>query len=63
MEFFGASWLLGSHIGPILGPIVWLMLKLSWAMVGIVEAICQMLFGYVVGFVSQNVVPPEAPRF
>ena len=31
-----------------------MMLKLSRAMVGHVEAICQMLFGHVVGFVSQS---------
>ena len=30
------------------------MLKLSRAMVGHVEAICQMLFGHVVGFVPQS---------
>ena len=37
------------------------MLKLSRAMVGHVEAICQILFGHV-GFVSQS-APPEIPRF
>ena len=56
----------GSHIGVILGPslaILWVMLKLSRAMVGHGEAICQMLFGHVVGFVSQSALPPETPRF
>ena len=33
------------------------MLKLSWAMVGHAEAICQMLFGHVVGFVPQSALP------
>ena len=44
-------------MGTILGgslAILWVMLKLSRAMVGHVEAICQMLFGHVVGFVSQS---------
>ena len=68
-----SSWVAGScrqvdyrsHIGVILGPslaILWVMLKLSRAMVGHAEAICQMLFGHVVGFVSQS-APPEAQRF
>ena len=51
----------GSHIGAILGPslaILWVMLKLSRARVGHVEAVCQMLFGHVVGFVSQSAPPP-----
>ena len=42
----GASWLQGSYFGAILGPrlaILWVMLKLSRATVGHVEAICQML--------------------
>ena len=41
-----------SHIGVILGPslaFLWVMLKLSRAMVGHAEAICQVLFGHVVG--------------
>ena len=51
---------MGSHIGAILGPssaILWVMLKLSRAMVGHVGAVCQRLFGHVVAFVSQS-----APR-
>ena len=55
----------GSHIGVILGPrlaILWVMLKLSRAMVSHAAAICQMLVGHVLGFVSQS-APPEAPRF
>ena len=54
----GKLTILGSHnIGSIQGPssaILWVMLKQSCAMVDHVEAICQMLFGYVVGFVFQN---------
>ena len=36
-------------LGPSLA-ILWVMLKLSRAMVGHAEAICQILFGHVVGF-------------
>ena len=39
--------------------ILWAMLKLSRAMVGHVEAICQMLFGHVVGFVPQSALPQK----
>ena len=53
----GGKFAIPGSLGPILGPnsaILWVMLKLSCAMVGHVEAIiCQMLFGYVVGFVSR----------
>ena len=61
------SRLAGSHIGAIWEPslaILWVMLKLSRAMVGHVEVVatCQILFGHVVGFVSQN-APRETPRF
>ena len=37
--------------------ILWVMLKLSRAMVGHVEAICQILFGHVVGFVPKVLSP------
>ena len=49
----------------ILGPslaILWVMLKLSRAMGGHVEATCQILFGHVVGFVSQS-APPETTSY
>ena len=39
------------------------MLKLSRAMVGHVEAICQILFGHVVGFVPQSVLPQKHQDF
>ena len=62
----GASRLAGSHIGTVLGPslaILWVMLKLSWAMVSHVKAICQMLFGHVVGFVSRSARPQKHQDF
>ena len=40
-----------------------MMLKLSRAMVGHVEAICQILFGHVVGFVSQSAPPQKHQDF
>ena len=43
--------------------ILWVMLKLSRAMAGHVEAICQMLFGHVVGFVSQSALPQKRQDF
>ena len=57
LQDLGGKLITGSHIGVILGPslaILWVMLKLSRAMVGHAEAICQMLLGHVVGFVPQN---------
>ena len=39
------------------------ILKLSWAMLCHVEAICQILFGHVVGFAYRNALPPAGPRF
>ena len=39
------------------------MLKLSRTMVGHAEAICQMLFGHVVGFVSQSALPQKHQDF
>ena len=39
------------------------MLKLSWAMLCYVEAVCQILFGHVVGFASRHAFPPAGPRF
>ena len=39
------------------------MLKLSRAMVGHVEAVCQMLFGHVVGFVPQSPLPQKHHDF
>ena len=39
------------------------MLKLSRAMVGHVEAICQILFGHVVGFVPQSALPQKHQDF
>ena len=40
------------------------MLKLSWAMLCLVEAICQNLFGHVVGFASpRNALPQHDPDF
>ena len=39
------------------------MLKLSWAMLCHVEAMCQVLFGHVVGFASRNALTPAGPRF
>ena len=39
------------------------MLKLSRAMVGHVEAICQMSFGHVVRFVSQSALPQKQSDF
>ena len=39
------------------------MLILSRAMVGHAEAKCQMLFGHVVGFVSQNAFPHKHQHF
>ena len=48
--------------GPSLA-ILWVMLKLSRAMVGHVKAICQILFGHVVGFVSQSAPPQKHQDF
>ena len=66
LRILGANRLAGSHIGTILGPslaILWVMLKLSRAMVGHAGAICQRLFGHVVGFVSQSALPQKHPDF
>ena len=52
---------LGDKLTAILGPslaILWVMLKLGRAMVGH-EATCQILFGHVVGFVSQSALPQK----
>ena len=52
-------------MGAILGPslaILWVMLKLSRA-IGHVEAKCQILFGHVVGFVSQSALPQKHQDF
>ena len=60
LQDVGSKLTTGSHIGLILGrslAILWVMLKLSRAMVGHAEAICQMLFGHVVGFASQSALP------
>ena len=60
LQDLGGKLTTGTHIGVILGPslaILWVMLKLSGAMVGHVEAICQILFGHVVGFVSHSASP------
>ena len=50
--------------GPSL-TILWVMLnlKLSRALVGHVVAICLMLFGHVVGFVSQSALPQKNQDF
>ena len=53
-------------MGAILGPslaMLWVMLMLSRAMVGHAEAVCQILFGHVVGFVSQSVLPQKHKDF
>ena len=66
LQDLGGKLTTGSHIGVILGPslaILWVMLKLSRAMVGHAEAICQMLLGHVVGFVSQSVLPQKHQDF
>ena len=39
------------------------MLKLSWATLCHVGAICQILFGHAVGFASRSALPPAGPRF
>ena len=44
-------------------PFLWVILKLSRAMVGHVEAICQMLFGHVVGFASKSALPQNHQDF
>ena len=57
LQDLGGKLTTGSHLGVILGPslaLLWAMLKLSRAMVGHAEGICQMLFGHVVGFVFQS---------
>ena len=51
LGFLGCRILGAGQIGVILGP--------SRAMVGHAEAICQMLFGHVVGFVSQRALPQK----
>ena len=63
-------------LGPRLGPSLaildhvgsyssasWARLELSQAMLGHVEAICQILLGHEVGFASKHVSPPAGPRF
>ena len=50
---------LGARLGDLEGKLSYpeVMLKLSWAMSCHVEAICQILFGHVVGFASRNAPP------
>ena len=73
---FGAKF---GHLGPCQGiwklqlcflGQSWGILRASWA-IGrsgyvifcYVEAICQILFGHVVGFASRNALPPAGPKF
>ena len=66
LQDLGGKLTTGSHIGVILGmlgpslAILWVMLKLSRAMVVHAEVICQMLFGHVVGFVPQRALSPRS---
>ena len=57
--------LLGAKLGDFEGKLGYreVMFTLSRAMLCYVEAICQILFGHVVGFASRNALPPEGPRF
>ena len=54
-----------SRLGDLEGKLSYreVILKLSMAMLCHVEAICQILFGHVVGFASRNVLAPAGPRF
>ena len=56
--------LLGARLGGLEGKFSYreVMLKLSWAMLCHVEAICQILLGHVIGFAPRN-APPPGPRF
>ena len=66
LQDLGGKLTTGSHIGVILRQslaILWVMLKLSRAMVGHAEAICQMLFGHVVGFVPLSALPQKHQDF
>ena len=62
----GASWAIGSSFSPDpavkFGQYV-VMLKLSWAMLNRVEAICQIMFGHVVGFASEGALPQQNQDF
>ena len=59
------------HVGPVKAPgsyssESWGILRASWAigaMLCQVEAICQVLFGHVVGFASRNALPQQDPDF
>ena len=57
--------LLGAKSGDLEGKLGYreVMLKLSWAMLYYVEAICQILLGHVVGFASRTALSPAGPRF
>ena len=62
MDFAKSRLKLDVRVGPNLA-MLWVMLKLSRARVGHVGAICQRLFGHVVGFVSQSALPQKHQDF
>ena len=57
--------LLAAKLGDLEGKLGYreVMLKLSWAMLCHVEAICQIWFGHVVGFSSRYALPPAGQDF
>ena len=57
--------LLAAKLGDLEGRLGYrgVMLKLSWAMLCYVEAICQILFAHVVGFASWNARPLAGPSY
>ena len=65
LAIFATGLLLAAKLGDLEGKLGYrkVMLKLSWAMLCHVEAICQILFSHVVGFASRNAHPPAGPRF
>ena len=66
LQDLGGKLTTGSHIGVILGPslaILRVMLKLSRAMAGHAEAICQTLLGHIVGFVPPSALPQKHQDF
>ena len=61
-EFKGEVGLSGGYVGAKLGILV-AMLRLSWPVLGHVEAICWVMLCHVDGFASKKCSPPANSRF